>query len=87
MVEDRDMLCSRAILWKGLLFQEEKLLLQDTEKKHYPISELSKDMAGALINQWLKANISFSPPVVITKLGVQKKLQTAWETLQKRVGK
>ena len=77
----------RAILRQGLLFQEEKLLLEDTVKSKYPVSELVIDMAKALSDQWLKANNSFVPPVVIGDLGIQKRLQTAWETLQKIVWK
>ena len=75
----------RAILRQGLLFQEEKMLLKETEKKNYPVSELVKDMSKALSEKWIKANSSFSPPVVVGELGIQKRLQTAWETLQKIV--
>ena len=81
----------RAILRQGLLFQEEKLLLQDTEKKHYPISEHSKEMVGVLINQWLKANISFfsscsdnkirSPEEITNSLG--DFAENGWKTILK----
>ena len=75
----------RAILRQGLLFQEEKMLLKETKKKNYPVSELVKDMSKALSETWIKANSSFSPPVVVGELGIQKRLQTDWETLQKIV--
>ena len=38
----------RAILRQGLLFQEQKLLLKETYKKNYPVSDLVKDMSRGL---------------------------------------
>ena len=75
----------RAILCQGLLFQEQKLLVNNTAKRNYLMSDLVKDMSRVLTEQWLKANKSFSPPVVVGELAIQKRLYTAWETLQKIV--
>ena len=77
----------RGILRLGILIQEENLLLCDVEKKHYPIDELVKEMTTALLKQWEKANISFSPPITISEKGVQSRLKRAWETVQKIVWK
>ena len=41
----------RAILRQGLLFQEQKLSLEDTVKSKYPVSELVIDMSKALSDQ------------------------------------
>ena len=44
-------------------------------------------MTTALLKQWEKANISFSPPITISEKGVQSRLKRAWETVQKIVWK
>ena len=77
----------RAALRQGLFYKEERMLQEDSSKKgrsySYPMSELVQDMTTAVIEQFLRANKEFQPPVVVSERGIQIKLKTAWETAQK----
>lgn len=63
------------------------MLQEDTLKKgrsyRYPLTQLVQDMTTAVIDQYLRANKEFQPPVVVSERAIQIKLKTAWETAQK----
>jgi hypothetical protein len=77
----------RAALRQGLCYKEERMLQEDTLKKgrsySYPLTQLVQDMTTAVIDQYLRANKEFQPPVVVSERAIQIKLKTAWETAQK----
>ena len=75
----------RCILRQGLLFQERKILSEYKSSNSImqtliTVKELSSKMAETVISQWLRANVEFSPPVVITAKQLEVKLKGFWET-------
>ena len=48
----------------------------------YTLSEQLDDMTAVVENQWKKANVDFTPPVVISTQSLKERLQTAWKTGQ-----
>ena len=71
----------RATLRQGLLFKEERIHMEDTMKtgRSYSSSlpELVTDMTQALTTHYLKANVEFQPPVVISEKAIKQNLTRA----------
>ena len=55
----------RAVIQRGILLQQERLLVKEVERKHYPVTELAKDLAPLVIRQWRKSNANFWPLVAL----------------------
>ena len=64
----------RAVMQRGILFQELKSIKLDIERKHYPVEDIAGDIAPLVIEQWRKANAKFSSPVVIETTSVVRKI-------------
>ena len=71
----------RAVIQMGILLQQERLLVKEVERKHYPVTELAKDLAPLVIRQWRKSNANFKPLVVFEVRYIRRKIQTKWESL------
>ena len=48
------------------------------DKSNYPINLIMKEVAECVIQQWLKSNSGFVPPVVQTKTSLAQNLERAW---------
>ena len=48
----------RSIIQKGIMMQEERLVGEDVQGKHYPVAELAKDIAPLALASF---NISRTP--------------------------
>ena len=53
----------RAVMQRGILLQQERLIVEDVQRNNYPMAELAKDLAQLVILQWRKSNANFKPPV------------------------
>ena len=69
----------RDVLRKGLLIQEEKMLLEGGGRKNYPVKDMIVELTTVVYSQWEKSNFKFKPPVLSDKKVVVKRLQYAWE--------
>ena len=54
-------------------------MTDEGDRRIYPISLVMKDVAQAVIQQWLKSNAEFVPPVVVTQKSLTNRLERAWE--------
>ena len=54
------------------------MLREGGDKRNYPITLIMKEVAECVIQQWLKSNSGFVPPVVQTKTSLAQKLERAW---------
>ena len=77
----------RAVVQRGILLQQERLIVEDVQRKHYPLAELAKDLAPLVILQWHKSNANFQPPVIFTEKYIVKKIQRKWEGLVETANK
>ena len=73
----------RAILQLGLHLQEERLNIENVDKRNYPISELTKDMSEAVLVTWVRANAQFKEPVISSKKSLANRIQKDWILAQK----
>ena len=46
---------------------------------NYTNLDLAKDLAPLVIAQWSKANVKFTPPVVVTERSLWSRIQRLWE--------
>ena len=68
----------RAVLRKALLVQEEFVREQDGDKRSLPVKEIMKVTCKEVMDQVVKSNCEFSPPVILTPLALQIRLEKAW---------
>ena len=68
----------RAALQFGLYLQKDYMLREGGDKRNYPITLIMKEVAECVIQQWLKSNSGFVPPVVQTTTSLAQKLERAW---------
>ena len=65
----------RAVLRHGLYLQEKEFVLEDRDRRNYPIVLLSKEVAREVESVWQKANAEFKPPVISTSRSIMRKFQ------------
>ena len=65
----------RASLQLGLYLQKDYMLREGGDKRNYPITLIMKEVAECVIQQWLKSNSGFVPPVVQTKTSLAQILR------------
>ena len=56
----------RAVIRRGLLLKEQKLL-EGIDTRHYSAKQIARDLAPLVEAQWLKSNVAFVFPVIVTK--------------------
>ena len=71
----------RDILRKGLLIQEEKMIVEGGGRKNFPVKQMIDELTTTLYAQWEKSNFKFKPPVLNERYNVLRRLNTAWEKL------
>ena len=69
----------RSALRLAIFLQKEFVVTDEGDRRNYPISLVMKDVAQAVIQQWLKSNAEFVPPVVVTQKSLTNRLERAWE--------
>ena len=57
----------RAVLLLGLHLQEQKITLDNIDKRNYTVKELCCDMTDEVLALWLKVNALFVFPVIINQ--------------------
>ena len=68
----------RAILQKGILLREQKLLVESVHSSSYPVKDLCSDLASAVLGQWKVSNVKFCSPVTIERRSIEKKIIEMW---------
>ena len=51
----------RDVLFKGILIQENKMLMEGGERKSFPVKDMIRELASSIYCQWYKSNAKFSP--------------------------
>ena len=67
----------RAVIRRGLLLKEIKCH-GGVDVKNYPVKEIARDLAPLVMKQWLKANVLFVTPVIVTERQIVAKIELAW---------
>ena len=65
----------RAVLRHGLYLQEKELVLEDRDRRNYPVALMSEELALELVSIWQRANAMFKPPVIFTSKSILRKIQ------------
>ena len=73
----------RAVLLLGIHLQEQRITLDEVDKRNYTVKELCCDLADKVLAQWVKANALFVFPVIINKKSLSTKILTDWQMAQK----
>ena len=73
----------RAVLLLGIHLQEQRITLDEVDKRNYTVKELCFDLADKVLAQWVKANALFVFPVIINKKSLSTKILTDWQMAQK----
>ena len=73
----------RAVLLLGLHLQEQKITMEEVDKRNYSIKDLSCDLADKVLVLWVKANAMFKSPVIISKKALSERILKDWELAQK----
>ena len=69
----------RAVIRKGLLLQEARLVEKDVAKHQYTVRQIATDLCPLVLAQWRKSNAKFSPPVIISEESVIRKIEQFWQ--------
>ena len=80
----------RAVIRRGLLLQELRLVEKDVAKHQYRVRQIATELCPLVLAQWRRSNAKFSPPVLIREASVIRKIEQFWERAReaaKGVGK
>ena len=69
-----------AVIRKGILIQQNNLH-NNISRHNYTISDLSRDLAELILDQWKKSNIEFQPPLTKHKNTIAFDIKKKWRTL------
>ena len=61
----------------GLLLKEIKCH-EGVDVKNYPVKEIARNLAHLVMKQWLKRNVLFVTPVIVTERQIVAKVKLAW---------
>ena len=65
----------RDVLRFGILLREQ----HDEDLRNYLVKEMARDMIPPIVNQWLRANALFKPPVIVSEKTIIDKIIEAWQ--------
>ena len=74
----------RACLRFGMLLREQTM---DTNKVELDVRDIAKEIYKKVASIYLKANVKFSPPVIMSETVATQKIIRAWEDVNKVVWK
>ena len=63
----------------GFLLLENYFLNVHSSKKSEAKSQVIKDLAALILQQWYKSNAKFTSPVIITEVSLVQRLKRLWE--------
>ena len=69
----------RAVLQCGFLLLDNYFLDVHSSKKSEAKSQVIKDLAALILQQWYKSNAKFTSPVIITEVSLVQRLKRLWE--------
>jgi hypothetical protein len=75
----------RAILQLGLHLQEEKITMEEVDKRNYNVKDLCNDLAAGVLVPWVKANALFQAPVITSCKSLSNRIQNYWQLAQRIV--
>ena len=67
----------RSVICRGIFIQEENLHNNIT-RCNYPVQKIASELASLVLNQWKRANARFSPPVIVNKDTLTRKIKNKW---------
>ena len=69
----------RSALLLGIHLQEISMMLEEKDKRNYPVKEMMVDVSSEVLAQWEKANALFKHPIICTKSSLERRLEKEWE--------
>ena len=69
----------RSALLLGIHLQEISMMVEEKDKRNYPVKEMMVDVSSEVLAQWEKANALFKHPIICTKSSLERRLEKEWE--------
>ena len=65
----------------GIKYQEDRVCIEEKERSQYPIATMARELAQAVMAQWVRANAELCPPIVSVEDTIAQRMKKKWNTM------